>query len=327
LPIQVKKIDHGEPDVVMHTDASSLGWGASLEGEQSQGVWNQEEKTLHINSLELYAVLLALKSLCVKQEGKHIRLRVDNMTAVHYISNIGGVRAVMCNKIAKEIWVWCMHRHIWLSVAFIKRVDNCEADHLSRVFEKRTEWMLSKAVFKKIVLIWGQPEVDLFASRVNKQIERFVAWRPDPEAFAIDAFSMVWDEFFYAFPPFCLIARCLQKIFVDRAEGVVVVPAWTTQIWFPVLAAMIIDHPRIIFPAERVLQIPGRPMSIHPVQNLRLLVCHVSGRACLSRTFRKRLPTLLWHHGDQALRNSIRGASTSGISFVAKERLITARPL
>nr|KAG5688439.1 hypothetical protein BaRGS_001856 [Batillaria attramentaria] len=34
---------------------------------------------------------------------------------------------------------------------------------------------------------------------------------------------------FYAFPPFSVIPRVLQKVRRDRAEGVIVVPRWPTQ--------------------------------------------------------------------------------------------------
>ncbi|KAJ8034638.1 hypothetical protein HOLleu_21560 [Holothuria leucospilota] len=84
--------------------------------------------------------------------------------------------------------------------------------------------MLNRGVFKQIVDRFGQPEVDLFASRLNKQVNRFVSWLPDPEAEAIDAFTLDWGDLnFYAFPPFCLIPRCLQKIINDGGQGIMVV--------------------------------------------------------------------------------------------------------
>ena len=41
---------------------------------------------------------------------------------------------------------------------------------------------------------------------------------------------MLWvRKPFYAFPPFSLIPRCLQKITTDKAEGVIIVLMWPTQ--------------------------------------------------------------------------------------------------
>jgi len=59
-----------------------------------------------------------------------------------------------------------------------------------------------------------------------------VAYQPDPEAFAIDAFTLSWESYlFYAFPPFSLIALALQKIQEEEATGLILVPKWPTQPW------------------------------------------------------------------------------------------------
>ena len=45
-----------------------------------------------------------------------------------------------------------------------------------------------------------KPDIDLFASRINKQYEKYVSYRPDPDAIAINAFSLDWaNSKFYAF--------------------------------------------------------------------------------------------------------------------------------
>lgn len=67
--------------------------------------------------------------------------------------------------------------------------------------------------------------MDLFACRLSKQVCTYVSWKPDPDATAVDAFSILWDtKPFSAFPSFPLIHRCLQKTTADKAEGVVIVP-------------------------------------------------------------------------------------------------------
>ena len=51
------------------------------------------------------------------------------------------------------------------------------------------------------------------ASRTNHQVERFLSWRPDPEAFAIDAFTLDWRDFhFWYFSHF-------QSIITSAAEN------------------------------------------------------------------------------------------------------------
>ena len=84
------------------------------------------------------------------------------------------------------------------------------------------------------------PEVEVFATRINCQFPQYVAYRPDPEAVAIDAFSIPWTGLkFYAFPPFSVIPSLLKKIQEDKAEGVCVLPSWPTQPWFPKAMQMV----------------------------------------------------------------------------------------
>ena len=72
--------------------------------------------------------------------------------------------------------------------------------------------MLSARAFKRIVALFGQPDIDLFASRLNAQVETYVAWKPPPMAKFVDAFTVDWLQFFFnGFPPFCLISRCVKK--------------------------------------------------------------------------------------------------------------------
>ena len=47
---------------------------------------------------------------------------------------------------------------------------------------------------------------------------------------------------FYAFPPFSLLPKCLQKIRQDRAHGILIAPLWPTQTWFPLLLQYLCDQ-------------------------------------------------------------------------------------
>ena len=58
-------ISHGEPTVIMSTDASSTGRGCALNDTSTGGHWTTEEATNHINYLELLAIYLALKSFFI----------------------------------------------------------------------------------------------------------------------------------------------------------------------------------------------------------------------------------------------------------------------
>ncbi|KAI8435449.1 hypothetical protein MSG28_003752 [Choristoneura fumiferana] len=122
---------------------------------------------------------------------------------ISYINRMGGVQFPHLNNLARQIWQWCEMRNIWLFASYINTRDNTEADEESRKLNPDTEWELSDLAFQKIIDHFGQPEVDLFASRANAKCQTYVSWKRDPEAFCIDAFTINWSQkFFYAFPPF-----------------------------------------------------------------------------------------------------------------------------
>lgn len=79
--------------------------------------------------------------------------------------------------------------------------------------------------FQKIIENFGYPTIDLFASRVNAKCVKYCSWDRDPEAFAINAFTVNWkEEFWFAFPPFSLISKVLKKIRDEGSMGILVVP-------------------------------------------------------------------------------------------------------
>ena len=48
---------------------------------------------------------------------------------------------------------------------------------------------------------------------------------------------------FYAFPPFSILPKVLQKILSDKATGLLVIPKWPTQAWWPRVMRMLIQEP------------------------------------------------------------------------------------
>ena len=74
--------------------------------------------------------------------------------------------------------------------------DNHIAESFSRNFKEDIEWCLNREVFLQICNHFGEPDPDLFASRLNRQTLNFVSWFPDPEALMTDAFSFGWAPFF-----------------------------------------------------------------------------------------------------------------------------------
>lgn len=102
-----------------------------------------------------------------------------------------------------------------------------------------------------------------------------MSWFPDPEALAINAFKLSWQGLnFYAFPPFSIIIRVLQKIISDKITGIVVVPLWKTQPWFLLFTSLLTKEPLIIDPDFNLLLSNDR--SHHPLwRQLSLVAGHL----------------------------------------------------
>ena len=90
------------PSIDLYTDASLKGYG-NLCGNKYGGQWRKDDIDRfgsNINALKFLAVKFALQMLISTLASKHVRLRVDNVTAVTYINHFGGCKSVLCNDIA-----------------------------------------------------------------------------------------------------------------------------------------------------------------------------------------------------------------------------------
>ena len=315
-----KQIKVSQVDLIIHTDASLKGWGATNGSTPIGGKWLEEELD-HINVLELKAVKFALYSYCKERHFQHIQVMCDNKTAIAYINNMGGTKSVSCDTVATEIWNFCMRTGTWISAAHIPGIENIVADKKSREFNDCTEWQLNPKIFVDIVEVLNlTPDIDLFATRLNKQLPKYVSWDPDPGSLATDAFSMTWENFkFYAFPPFSVIGAVVSKIIKEKADGIMIIPNWNTQYWLPTIMSLLVEKPVLIPASINMLRLPFDKSRVHPLYpKLDLLAVRVSGVPSRTSSFLKKLRVSSLILGDQEHRNVTGQFGTSGTSFVLK---------
>ena len=323
-------ISHDEPTVVMSTDSSSTGWGCALNDTSTGGHWTAEEAQNHINYLELLAIYLALKSFSSIINGQHVKVMVDNMTALSDVNHMGTSSSEKRNDLAKEIWVWCAQRKIRLTAVHIPGVENVEADKQSRRAHSQLEWTLDRTIFRDCIhAVKFVPNIDLFASEINHQLKPYVSWHPDPGALAVDAFHLSWTQYIsYLFPSFSLIKRVLQKIQWERVQGIMIVPKWPTQTWWPVLMRMLIGNPVLLPNRKKLLFLPSSPGMIHPLYpKLVLLMCHLSGDLLKAKEFRQKLQESSCSHGERAQQPNTKLTTRSGNHSAVDGTLIPFRPL
>ena len=151
---------------------------------------------------------------------------------------------------------------------------------------------------------FGELTIDLLATRTNRKCRRNYSYSPEPEAAGTDAFLCNWNmENFYAFPPFSLISRVLQKIENENAEGILIVPAFTTQPCFPILLRLLINPPVKLPNSRDSLYFAFRRKEQPQLPNMKLKVCLVSGDSMKTKVFQQRLQIFFvnsWRTGTQS---------------------------
>ena len=90
------------------------------------------EKTLHLNALELKAIMFGITVLCQGVWTSHMRVGCDNTCSVAYINASGGIKSLKCNEIARTIWEWCLEQSNFVSAEHIPGILNADADYESR---------------------------------------------------------------------------------------------------------------------------------------------------------------------------------------------------
>ena len=322
-----KPISMGPMNRRIETDSSLEGYGGHdvTNDTEFSGKWSEEDKKFHINYLELKAAFLAIKFFCKNVSNEHVHLFIDNTVALKYISKMGG-RKPMLNALAKELWEWCESKHLWISAFHIPGRFNIRADELSRAKRKCSvdmEWALQQDIYDKIVAKMGQScDIDLFASQHNNKVSTFISYVPNKGAIAVNAFSVIWNyTLHYAFPPFSLIGRVIQKMCEDQAEVILIAPLFPSQPWFPPVMKQICGTCFVLPKTDRILYQPGTQKQ-HNLTTMRLAAFHLSGNALSVQAYQKTLPTSLCNRGGLQQGSNMGLISKDGCNFVVNNRLI-----
>ena len=186
-------------NVKIATDSSFLGWGATMGHARIAGLWEWERLWSHINKKELQTCFIALEYFVSHLRDIHVQLSVDNTAAVSYLNHAGGTRTQALSDPAIAMWEWCLQRKIYLSAIHIPGIVNKTPDGLSRQKPESTEWMLDSSVFRQIVAVYQQPQVDLFASHLNHQL---------PNYFPGSRIHRLWEQMLSAFHGNSICATC-----------------------------------------------------------------------------------------------------------------------
>lgn len=281
------------PTLQIEADASGTGYGMLLRDiasgrilQQQSGFWNTWEASSHVNEKELLAQLFAIQVwIPLLKKCPAVLLLSDNMTTVSHIRKQGGTVSPRLSSIAEEIWNLAIANDVNIQIRWIPGKDNVDADRLSRLGHDRNDWKLNPREFRKLSKEWGPFTIDLFATRVNKQVERFYSWGPEPGSSAIDALAQPWkNENAWANPPWSLIPKIIRKIRNEKACSLTMItPDWPSASWYPVLRDLTSDF--VLLTACDDLFLPGLLGSEQPVGKPKwnVVAWHICAEPCSAK--------------------------------------------
>ena len=182
-PTFLRFLTSGIPIRTFQADASTQGWGVQMGDSRISGTWTRTDRKLHINCLELKAVVSALQHWAPVLQDHQVMIATDNSTVDSYINKQGGTHSPTLLRLTVELLLWLEAQNIIVRARNIPGCLNVIADHLSRLNQPiPTEWSLHPEIVKRIFRVWGTPEVDMFATVSNSRLPWFMSPIPEPRA-------------------------------------------------------------------------------------------------------------------------------------------------
>jgi hypothetical protein len=229
------------------------GWGGvllspGLDAIRAGGTFQGPACSQNSTWQELSAVLHNLTSFLVPGQlsGRELQVICDNQAAC---AILGAARSKQpeLHVVCVAIHLFCIRHDIRLSVSWVPREENCEADALSKLHDSG-DWVFDQTAFQALDQCWGPFEIDLFASAHNALTPLFFSMLACPGTAGVNAFAHTWSGrgLCWCFPPYPLIRRALDRLIAECVTACLVVPALKGAPYWPCLLAS--GQPQVFAP-------------------------------------------------------------------------------
>jgi hypothetical protein len=203
---------------------------------QARGYFTEQQRTWPIFVKEMFGCLAAVQSFRDYLKDREVEFQTDNKAAERYLAKGGGPDPIM-NEMTKQIHMILgqMGASVYTAVWIRGATENCRADALSRWIDP-DDWELTEETLQRLRREIGPWTIDRFASDTNAKAKRFNSLLFCPGTEAVNCFREDWQgEVNLLVPPLYLVYRTIRHLIERRAVGLIVVPKWEGQLWWPLL--------------------------------------------------------------------------------------------
>ncbi|KAL0199767.1 hypothetical protein M9458_002954, partial [Cirrhinus mrigala] len=158
---------------------------------------------------------LALQGFLPLIKDQHLLVRTDNTMVISYINHQGSIHSHSLQRLAERFLLWADRNLLSIRAVHVPGSQNSGVDMLSRGNPVHREWRLHPQTIQMIWSLFGEAEIDLFASEENAHCQLFFSLTNAP--LEGDALLSRWPKKRrYAFPPVKIMPLVLQKIKEER---------------------------------------------------------------------------------------------------------------
>ena len=240
-PAPLLRLSRTSKPPILAGDASAVATCAYQVDTQSryfnQTLLEEDETGLSSGQRELLTVLRALqqdREFFQTLKGETVLWLTDSTNLVSFLTK-GTMKRQIQQQILAVFRLLAQYKMRIVPV-HLKRTDFRIqwADEGSREFDP-DDWGVDMSSYKDVTRNW-QPTVDLFAHSTNRKCAKFYSYGNAPFSAGVDAFTRNWDnELAWACPPVYLVADTIKKICQSQMMAILVVPAWTSAAFWPIL--------------------------------------------------------------------------------------------
>ena len=232
-------MEKGPPKVlnVIKGDASSSGCGSILNNQfLAARLFSVDEKETHSTFRELTNIHFSIHAFLNDIKDSSVKFLVDSQSAARIIE-VGSMKPDL-QWFASEIFFLCFQNNISLSVEWIPREQNQDADWASRVADiiDIEDWGITDSFYTFLNNSYGPFSLDAFANFYNRKCPRFYSLFHCPGSLGVDALTYDWQgETVLLVPPVNAIGKALTHLKTCKAKGVLIAPKWPSSYFWPML--------------------------------------------------------------------------------------------